>query len=387
MTNPSLVSFPRRILDRAGLDRGCVAMTRNVVRACVLVSVGLVGCRERLPSRGTAPSATASSAHSVALPNPVAEHFDPGPLNVTLRLAGKDYFELEFVNGSSEELIVLRPGQGEYLAAPPSGVGTKVFPSASYRFEARALRGARVFRDVYRPQWFWMSPVDSANAARAKGTNDKVTDDKERIPAKGKLTLTVDLPFQLEPNDYELRFWYQYFLSPGEVPAKWYAGEAAAPPLLLSVAANGDLSVRNPAAAQVLASPSVDLTLVEVSPGTTTHASATSARRRVWWICRWIPSWSRTHWRQPSGGKPSKQGRGSSTVAASVSTPRVMIFWIRASETVRVFRIQNVPCSSFHRTVRPAYASSLRSIFRTAVTAYAWPTTTSQVSPKLPPSG
>ena len=59
----------------------------------------------------------------MALPNPVAEHFDPGPLNVKLRLAGKDYFELEFVNGSSEELIVLRPGRGEYLAAPPSGVG------------------------------------------------------------------------------------------------------------------------------------------------------------------------------------------------------------------------------------------------------------------------
>jgi hypothetical protein len=228
----------------------------------------LVGC---VPPARTVPAAPAAAPSTSALlsarANPVIGRFDPGPLTAQLRLAGKDYFEVDLVNSSAESLVVLRPGAMDHLVSSPNATGERYFPPARYRFEARRLEGGRTVRGVYATKDMWNEYADSENARRRKGTDDSAPSE-ETIPAKGKLTLTADLPFALEPGNYELRYSYQYFLSQADLPARWYSGEASAPPLVISVAANGDLSAYHGAAPRSSApSPRVDLALVRVSPG------------------------------------------------------------------------------------------------------------------------
>jgi hypothetical protein len=238
------------------------------VTAAFFAGLCLVACA---PSGRIAPAARATipslSDTAAARPRPVIQHLDPGALRVQLRLAAKDYFEVELTNASAQELVVLRPGTLDHLVSPAGGAGESYFPPARYRFEARRLGGNRVIRKVYSPNDMWSEHADSENARRRKGT-DSAGSSEETIPAKGKLTLTADLPFKLEPGNYELRLSYQYFLPPSELPAHWYSGQASAPPLLITVAPDGDLSLyQGPPESSAPAPAPVELALVRVAPG------------------------------------------------------------------------------------------------------------------------
>ncbi|HYQ25665.1 MAG TPA: hypothetical protein VER04_00560 [Polyangiaceae bacterium] len=196
------------------------------------------------------------------------QRFDPGPLSVQLRLAGDDYFEIEFSNSSSEELVVMRPGEADHGVHAADVKVDTFFPPAQYRFEARPLGSDRVIRNLYATKDLWNEYADSANARRRTKT-DKIGWSEETVPAKSKFTLTADLPSKLEPGNYELHFSYQYYVAQTGLPAHWYSGEVAAPPLLITVGATGDLSAyHGPAEHTLAAPPSVELALVRVSPGT-----------------------------------------------------------------------------------------------------------------------
>lgn len=242
------------------------------VTAIFFAGLCLVECGRpgrTLPAAPTTASATATR-DATARASMVAQHLDSGPLRVQLRLAATDYFEVELTNTSSEELVVLRPGALDHLVRPAAGAPESYFPPARYRFEARRLASNRVIRSLYSPDNMWTEYADSENARRRKGT-DNTGFSEETIPAKGKLRLTADLPFKLEAGNYELRFSYEYFLPASELPPHWYAGEASAPPLVIQVAANGDLSEYHgaPESSAAAVSPaSVELALVQVVPGT-----------------------------------------------------------------------------------------------------------------------
>jgi len=238
--------------------------------AVIFAGLCLVACAKpaRLSPVASASATTSSSATVTVRPaTTVMQRFDPGPLSVQLRLAGDDYFEIELSNASSEKLIVMRPGELDHLVMGVGATADRHFPPAQYRFEARLLGSDRVVRNVYAPDNMWVEYADSANARRRKKT-DEIAPSEETIAAKGKLTLTADLPFKLEPGNYELRFSYQYYVAQAGLPAHWYSGEASAPPLLITVGANGDLSAyHGPAEPTSPSPPSVELALVRVSPG------------------------------------------------------------------------------------------------------------------------
>jgi hypothetical protein len=200
----------------------------------------------------------ASSAKSSNTP-PEPQRFNAGALAVTLRLAGKDYFELTFGNSSSSPIIVLRPSTGEHLVVPRGSVGARALPGAAYRFEARTPDG-RVFRDVYaNEENLWLTEAESKNAVRAKRGEQTFSEATLKIAPQGTATITADLPFELPPGEYAILFSYSYFLSPSEVPDGWYTGEAEALPLLVEVDASGALALKP--AAVVAAAPACDLTL------------------------------------------------------------------------------------------------------------------------------
>lgn len=215
---------------------------RNVsVALAALLGVAAIlpaACKERGSSR---PATSRATSRAVSSPVSSPEHFSAGPLSVRLHLPGRTYLEIEFFNSSSADVIVLRPGDGEPLAAVPGLPGMQVLPPALYQFQAVNLGKRLIQRRRYAPPFDTFA--DSERAHREKGIPNTRADYRLTIPAKGSARLTADLPFELEAGEYWLAFSYDYFTSSAAVPVGWFTGRVEAAPLHVAVGQQGDLSL------------------------------------------------------------------------------------------------------------------------------------------------
>lgn len=203
----------------------------SVVGLVALGVLSLPGCRRETDVGRTASASPSAPRNAASQPVSTTAK----TLRVELRRASEKDFEVRFSNTSHDEQIILRPLSGGLLKPVPGLPGHTVLPGASYKLEATDLARGRVYRGLYDPQAMFSALDESENAAREKGRGRSAVDSEVSLPPQGSATLSVDLPFTLAPGTYSLRFWYEYFQSSHLVPAHWYTGVIAAPPIALVV--------------------------------------------------------------------------------------------------------------------------------------------------------
>jgi len=151
-------------------------------------------------------------------------------LRVQLLLERADQFVVRFENPGTEPVIILRPASGELLERVPGRPGFTQIPAPEYYFEAVNTSTRVVHKGVYAPLWPMVqrqSAVDEESGAPLQ----VAWDHKRQLDPHDHATQEVDLPFELPPGRYQLRFSYEYQQAADDVPRNWFTGVARSQPL------------------------------------------------------------------------------------------------------------------------------------------------------------